>query len=68
MANKIIMSQSKLIKQLRGDLTQKQFAEKVGEKHQYISRWEKGETAISLKKFINMCDKMNFEFQLKSRA
>lgn len=60
--------QSQLIKQLRGNLTQQQFAEKVGEKDKkIISKYERESHAISLNKFLEWCEKLDLQFEVKTK-
>lgn len=58
------MNQSELIKKLRGELTQSEFAEKVGTKQSRISKYESGMHEIPLNIFLEWCEKMGVEFTL----
>jgi transcriptional regulator with XRE-family HTH domain len=56
--------QSELIKKLRADLTQEEFAEKVGDHRQSINRYETEKIKIPLEKFLNWCEIMEVEFSI----
>lgn len=58
--------QSELIKQLRGNLTQEEFAKIVGERREHVSRYENDRSGISLNKFLEWCEKLDKEIALKS--
>lgn len=49
------MTQSDLIKELRGGLTQEEFATRVGDKQSAVSNYESERRAISLKKYLKWC-------------
>jgi DNA-binding XRE family transcriptional regulator len=55
-----------LLKERRKELrlTQKQFAEKVGKKREYISALEKGETDMQLSTFFNIAGALGLRFDL----
>jgi DNA-binding XRE family transcriptional regulator len=48
-------------------ITQKQLAEKVGKKREYISLLEKGETDMKLSTFLNISGALGLNFSLERR-
>lgn len=50
------MNQSKLIKSLRGSLTQVEFAKALGISQSRLSKYERGRHEITLNRFIEWCD------------
>lgn len=45
-------------------ITQKELAEKIGKKREYIARLEKGETDMQLSTFINISEALGLKFGL----
>jgi DNA-binding XRE family transcriptional regulator len=61
---------SELLKERRKELklTQKQLAEKVGKKREYISALEKGETDMQLSTFFNIAGALGLRFDLSAEV
>ena len=57
---------SEILKERRKELkiTQKQLAEKVGKKREYIAILEKGETDMQLSTFLNISNALKMRFSL----
>jgi DNA-binding XRE family transcriptional regulator len=57
---------SEFLKELRKELkiTQKQLAEKIGKKREYISLLEKGKTDMQLSTFLNISSTLGMRFSL----
>lgn len=45
-------------------ITQKELAEKIGKKREYIARLEKGDTDMQLSTFINISEALGLKFSL----
>jgi DNA-binding XRE family transcriptional regulator len=61
---------SELLKDRRKELklTQKQLAERVGKKREYISALEKGKTDMKLSTFFNLANALGLNFDLSAPA
>lgn len=53
--------QSDIIKKLRGNLTQSQFAEKLGVDRTRISKYENEKHDLPLGRFLEWCEKLGVE-------
>lgn len=61
------MHQSKLIKQLRGNLTQEEFSKKVGLTQKDVSRYEREIHGVPLLRFLEWCEVMGFELSISQK-